>query len=315
MLHDGTVTSEEWAAPGTAPAQPRAAPAGAALSGVVPAAPVVPRRAVPRPLPLRPLSMLEVLDSAFAIVRSRPLLLLGVAAVLQLPVSIVAAFVRRGLFGGDLEDGIHFNTLLLSAAPGDSGGATMFGFLWLALAQFVAAGATGVIVGAWYADRDASDAEVVRWTVRRLPHLLAGWLLVLAAITAGLVALLAGGVVAAVHLVVVAPAMGVERIGPISACRRSMRLVRFRRGAAFGFFVALVLLIATLNMVLFWLPLMLASLVGLPTSVALLAAGGVLAGVVSTSVSAAALVAFYIDLRVRLEGVDLQLLMVDRFTR
>jgi len=45
----------------------------------------------------------------------------------------------------------------------------------------------------------------------------------------------------------------------------------------------------------------------------LVAVGEIISGVVSTSFLAAATVAFYFDLRVRREGIDLHLEMVDRF--
>ncbi len=90
-------------------------------------------------------------------------------------------------------------------------------------------------------------------------------------------------------------------------------MVRGRFGAVLGFFVLSAVVAVVPAGVLTIAPAMLAAQFVIPASWLVVALGSALAGTVSSAVLASATVALYIDLRVRLEGIDLQLLITDRF--
>ncbi len=307
-MHDGPVT-DDWAAPGTSAAQPR--PVSHVAERVTPSPASVERRQ-PRPLPLRPQTVLELLDSGFAIVRSRPALVLGVAAVFHFPLALTLGFLQRNEPSRNealLDDVRGY----LSTSTGTDTTNEVIALLIASLIHTVVAVAVGLLVSAWYSERDPDLKDVLGWMVRHLPTVTLAWLLVHLLQAAGLVALGVGALIAAVFTTVVAPVLAVERVGPIDAIRRSVSMVRARFSQVLAFFVLSIVVGVVMTGVLTLAPAVLAAQFVIPVSWLLMAIGAAVAGTVSAAVLASATVALYIDLRVRLEGIDLQLLVTDRF--
>jgi hypothetical protein len=110
---------------------------------------------------------------------------------------------------------------------------------------------------------------------------------------------------------VAVPAMLLERIGPVDALRRSFRLVRGRWWPTAGALVVGYLLIGILGALVTAVIMVIPSLVADGnTLVGALGAvvGGTVGSVLTTPYSAAVVTLLYFDLRVRKEGLDLQLI-------
>ena len=127
----------------------------------------------------------------------------------------------------------------------------------------------------------------------------------------GLFLLLVPGIWLAVAFAVSVPALLLERVGPFAAFGRSFRLVRGRWWATFGTlivgYVLVGIIAALVQGIVMVVPSVLAdgnTLVGVVSSVV----GGTLGAVITTPYSAAVVALIYFDLRVRKEGLDLQLI-------
>ena len=149
------------------------------------------------------------------------------------------------------------------------------------------------------------------FAVRRLPGLvglaLAGGLILVLAF----VALIVPGIWLAVAFSVSVPALLLERGGPVQALRRSFRLVRGRWWPTAGALIVGYLLIAILGAIVQAVVLILPSVLAGGNTVAGAFAdvvGGTLGAAITTPYTAAVVTLLYFDLRVRKEGLDLQLI-------
>ena len=111
--------------------------------------------------------------------------------------------------------------------------------------------------------------------------------------------------------IVCIPVLCIERTGPVVAIRRSMSLARRAFGRALGLAVLTAFLVAIIGLLLGWLPLSIAQ--GFENN------GYLIAGVTSaaietitTSFVALGAVVFYLHLRMRIEGMDIELNAQDR---
>jgi len=261
---------------------------------------------------MRPQTLMEVLDSGFALVRSAPVLLFSIVAVFDIPVAVLTAYLGR--------DSLTFNNQFIFGDPtiagpgfGSAMATTAVSFLARSLIQTVAGVAIGLVVVAWYSDREPDVAGILGKLARRFHLVVLAWLLVHILELVAIIGMMVGTFLVAALLVVVGPVMAVEDAGPVASIRRSVWLVRGRFGQAMLFFVLSGIIASLLGMILGGLPTVLGLLLGVNGGWIFVAVGGIISGVVSTSFLAAATVAFYFDLRVRREGIDLHLEMVDRF--
>ena len=213
----------EWATPdaGATPRPPASGPRTDALrlGGAV-------RPGVPR---LRPMTVSDVLDGAFAILKAAPATIIGFTAVFAVPVQLLGAWLQRDLLGGaSLLDG--FNQTDPSLAGGDQVG---FNGLWAqmvllfgpALALVFVASGIARLVGAWHVGRDISLGDLLRGSLPLAPPLLASWFLVHVAEGVGMLMCGFPALAVMTAFLVTAPVIGSEHLGPIKAMRRSARLV------------------------------------------------------------------------------------------
>lgn len=262
---------------------------------------------------LGPMTVSDVLDGAFAILKAAPATIIAFTAVFAVPVQILGAWLQRDLLGGDsLLDVLNGSDSSLSAV--DSGGgmggawAQMVLFFGPALALVFVASGIVRLVGAWHVGRDLSLSELLRGTVPLAWPLLASWALV--HLAEGLGMLLCGFPALAVMtwFLVTAPVIGAERLGPIEAMRRSARLVGRRFWPVMGLSLLSGIVSALFGYALGLVPTVLSLLVGTDGLGWLLtAAAGVLTALVTMPVVAGVTVLIYLDLRVRTEGLDLEL--------
>jgi hypothetical protein len=306
----------------------------------------------PGVVPLRPLGLGEVLDGTITTIRRHWRVALGLSALLVSAQELIqlvlqaltgvasASFNPLGRGGGTVDStaalSLEGRSLAVSAVSGLVG----------AIIGAVLTGMLAVVVAEAVLGRSVTFGEVwsrVRPQLLRLVggSLLAGilpWLGVLVAAAVGLLVALANptagvvlGAVLAVLLLIVpgvplwvllsltAPALVLERLGPIAALKRSWRLVQPDFWRIFGIRL-LSVLIATIVSGIISAPIALLGLLavfgaggGATTGGApllflvIVAIGGVIGGTITQPFLAGVLALLYVDRRMRGEGLDIVL--------
>lgn len=303
----------DWAAPGSAPAQPGVAPGADAgpdggRTGERTAVPLP-----PPPVPLRPLTIPDLLDGSFAILKRRPRDVVLLAACFVIPVEVLTAIALRDLVG---DAGVTAFTdpgsALTDAGEGSGDGvAIAASLLGGTLSLVLLAGALTVVVEAWMRDVDVRPGEAVVATLRRSPVLVLAALLVKVLEAAGLFAFGIGAYVAMALCHVVTPAVmtggTAGRRGPFAAVARSIALTR-RRFTASLLVPAEVGLIALLVGFGFQLiPEVGAALTPDDWDWLVRASGQIASQLVIVPFVAGVAVLYHLDLRMRVEGYDVAL--------
>jgi hypothetical protein len=301
-----------WVAPET-PAEPSPSAVGGVADGGGPAAADAPRDAgtarVDPPVPLGPMTVSDILDGSFAIIKRRPRAVLGAAAAFVVPFQVVAVFLQRdALLSGGL---FSFFGGTVEAIDADND-TVLLGVIAAALVQsilrFYLGGAVSLFVSGWYAGRDPSGRDAVVGSLKRTGPFLAAWALVLPVKVMSLVfcALVFPPLVVATFFALTAPVIVIEQVGPISAIKRSVTLVARRFWPCLGVVMLSALIELIVQTALAMLPSTFAPLLPAPLDWIVLAAGQAAASMIATTALVGASVLLYIDLRVRSEGLDLE---------
>ena len=257
-------------------------------------------------VPRRPLGAAEVLDGAVRIVRRNPRAAFGFALPIAFVQAVLVALVLLGAYTTPaLSAGSQLLRLLIASSAG-----TVLGGL---LAPVVVSDALGEPIG------PAEAWRRVR-TVRGVLLLVVLGVGVAVIESVGLVLAVVGGVWLWGVWAVVGPAMAIERLGPIAAIKRSFRLARRCFWRAWG--------VRALGWVLTYV---LTLLVNLPFAsiaayvgkisygqttgdivhptvfVTLIALGQLISVALVAPIAAAIDGLIYVDLRVRVEGLDIVL--------
>lgn len=258
------------------------------------------------PAPLRPMTMGDLLDGGFNVLRARPRTVLALAAVFVVPVQLVVSFLNRDALA-DLDQLID-ESLSGTGAGAGSGSGTVASLLSLAggsIGQaFIAAG-IAVMVSHWYAGSDPCLREVLGRLGRKAPALLGAWLLVHLLEAAGLLTFGIGTLVVMAFYLVTAPAIVVEDLAAFRGMGRASSLAGRRFWFCLGFAVLSGLVASILGQVLGLLPQLLGLVLGPDLGWIALGVGAIITQMVSTTVVGAATVLAYLDLRIRAEGLDL----------
>ncbi|MGH9183466.1 MAG: DUF7544 domain-containing protein [Acidimicrobiales bacterium] len=298
------------------------------------------------PLPLHPMTVSDILDGAFKLMKANARTIFAIAAVFVVPVQLLAAYTLSDLLGGRgvtqvVNDPSVAQTAVESSQSAGNGAALLASLLLnLAVLPFLA-GAVSQVVASSYLGEQLGAGPALRRTVRRAWSLLASWVVVhvlevggamagvvLAALVAGLgsgldpvarVLLAAVGILAGIPLglavmalsVAVAPAVVVEDLGPIAGVRRSWRLMRPRFWPVLGIALLAGFVATVLGQVLGFIPSTVALLVGLDLGWVLLAVGGILTALVTTPIVAIVATLQYFDARIRTEGFDLEVIATE----
>jgi hypothetical protein len=304
-----------WVAPDT-PAAPPPPPIAAPAERPGRPAPAAGATEVPVPVPLRPFTVPDVLDGALRAWKLAPGTMAALAATFVVPTQALLGVLSRDRVE-DLRIGQTFTDALTATGPDDvetgfSGGGFLLGVTLQGLAlALVTAGVAHLLTG-WYVGRRSSYGDVVGVAIRRAVPLAVAWVLVhLAEATAGLL-LVVPLVFPLAWFAVVSPVIACERAGPLRAMRRSYRLSRRRFGNVLG----ICLLVATTDAVLAAALTALGALyleTGLPAGWVVNTAVTAGAMLVTVPFVAAAATLVYLDLRVRVEGLDIELAADRRF--
>ena len=253
----------------------------------------------------------DVLDGAFAILKAAPATIIGFTAVFAVPVQLLGAWLQRDLLGGEsLLDVVEGDSSLtgVEQSGAGSGWAQVVLLFGPSLALvFVAAGIVR-LVGAWHVGRDIPLGRLLRDMVPLAWPLLASWVLVHLAEGLGLLACGLPALAVMTWFLVTAPVVGAERLGPVKAMRRSARLVARRFWPVLGLIILSSIVMTLFGYAIGLVPTAVSLLVGTDgLGWVLTAASGILTSLITMPVVAATTVLIYLDLRVRTEGLDLEL--------
>jgi hypothetical protein len=262
------------------------------------------------PHDLRPLGIGEILDAGIKLfTRHWRTLVLSVVG-LVLPVQIISALVTASI----APEQFDFTTTE-SGVTEDEEAEFLVGQGIVVLLSFIS-----VLLATAVCFKAVADAYLgvepdwrrsLRFAVRRLLALVVLAIVYGTVIVIGLLLLVIPGVWLAVAFSVAVPALLLERAGPFAAMGRSFRLVRGRWWATFGTLLVGYLLVGIVGGIVQGIVMVVPSVIADGnTLVGAIGAvvGGTLGAVLTTPYSAAVIALMYFDLRVRKEGLDLQLI-------
>jgi hypothetical protein len=324
-VDDLTGTGRGWATPGSAAEQPAPGAAGGpglAPGGALPWPAPGPGGDVAEPVPrvaLRPMTVADILDGGFGVVKARPRRIIGVTAGFVIPIQLLVALTQRSVFGGAGISDLLTSDPAVTNSNNEPDFTPFFGSIAAvvlsALALTCVAAAIAHLVGQWTMGRDAPAGEMLTTVGRRFGALLVAFLLVKVAEAIGAALCYIGLLFVFPLFVVVTPAVVIEGIGPFQALDRSVRLVRRRYWTVMGVALLMGIVGQLLSTALSLLPQALTALVGFENGWPILALGGIAANLVVMPFIAAATVLLYLDLRVRSEGLDIEMAAIDLFDR
>ena len=263
---------------------------------------------------LHPMTVADILDGAFSIIKARPMRLLGIAAVFVVPVNLVAAYLQRNVLGGvgmaDVWSGNFNDPAVVADSQSSSSGSELWAtvLVWVvpALALMFVAAAVAKLLNAWAAGHDLTTGQLLRGVGRSWWPLVAAYVLVHLAEGAGALTCYIGSLAAMAFFSVTAPVIGAEGLGPVAAMKRSASLAGSRFWPVLGINILIAIVDLLLTTALGGLPEFLALWFGFDVAWPLVAVGNVISAVIATPFVAAATVLLYLDLRVRSEGLDLE---------
>lgn len=263
-----------------------------------------------------PLTPTGLIDEAVHVLKARPRTIVAIAACFAVPVGLLTGILNRGLLGG-LSLTEAFNDPSTAEAAAESGtaaanvGAVLGVVLPSLLLPFMAAAYAHVVVG-MRLGHEVTAGEALRRAGGKWWALLASWVVVhLAELVGAFIAI--GSIVFMAFFLVVAPAIALEGLGPMKGLKRSWSLTSRRLLPVMGVGVASGIVAYVLGQALSALPDFAGLFVGLDVGWIILAAGRAATGLVIGPIIALTAVLCYLDLRVRLEGLDLELAIADHF--
>jgi hypothetical protein len=257
---------------------------------------------------LRPLSVGEVLDASFKIVRQSFGTLATCVLVVALPLNIVNTLITASTSDN------AFNLDTASTDTDIGTGTELAGFLLtntltLVLTTLAAAACFRAVSGVYLGEQPTVGSSLSFAASRVLPLIVLSLLYFFGVIFA-LLGLLVASLWLAVAWSLSFPALLSEGIGPAAALGRSFRLVRGRWWPTFGALAVMYLLVAVISGILG--ALLGATLIAAVDSEAVAAVFftiiNTLASLITLPLLASVVTVLYFDLRVRKEGFDLQLL-------
>lgn len=254
----------------------------------------------------------DVLDGAFKLLKANVRTLLLIVAAITVPLQLVSAFVVRETFSPGILNVINDPSVAERAANQQSSGGEVAVQLIAALLGLLAtpfiAGAVSRVVAASYLGEQIGPAEALKVAGRRFGALLGAFFLVhLAEVVGGVLCVLPGIALMAMFSLT-APAIAVEEIGPIQGMRRSWNLVKRRFWPVLGISLLAGLIASMLGNILGTAPQLVGLLVGGRFAWLLVAIGAVLTSLVTAPVVSIVATLVYFDGRIRHEGFDLQVI-------
>jgi len=293
-------------------------------------------------IPLRPLTIGEIYDGAIRSIRTNPAVMFVLSAVLVALATVVQGVATWSFFE-DLNALVGMDPAQMeNMATGPLLATLQSALIGYAISGFVSFLITTILNGLLIhavsqavIGRKMSLEEVWRATKGQIPRLLALSLVVslllilVVGLSVGIIVLLAlsgstalmalgtvvmllvtlASMLAVVTLTVLAtPALVLERAKVFTALRRSVTLTKKMFWRVLGIYLLTALLVAVLTSVISYPASMIGQILGSATGSYLLSlVAGVIAMAVTTPFMAAVTALLYIDVRIRLEGLDVEL--------
>lgn len=267
---------------------------------------------------MAPRTPTELIDHAFAFIRRHPRDVITASALFVVPFALIAGFLQRDVLGGaSFIDVFSSNDPSVFADQNSGGGGdpslqflAFVGpsiglvFVAAALARLVASERSGQPL-------DVGDAFVT--ALKLAPALIGSWILVHLVEGLGVMLLVLPGMAAVVLYSVVAPVIAIEKVGPVKAMRRSFRLVRRRFWPAVGVVLLSFVVESIVSGGLSLLPTLVAGLIGFQFGWIVVGVGSAAVGLITTPFVALVSIELYLDLRVRVEALDIEIRVPDLF--
>jgi hypothetical protein len=260
---------------------------------------------------LRPLSVGETLDTAVELYTGNAVQLWTAVAVVVIPLQLIELIVRRATLPSGVF--VHDGALYTTSLNGSTGGllpVVLVGLIGV-LANLLAVGAVFKMLLDGYLGRTPDWRESFLFARTKFLSLL--WIAILASVVViiGFVLLIIPGIYALVAVSVAVPVLMMEGVTGFSALGRSHALVRGRWWATLARELAGLLLIAVAAIVIGAITGALSSGLSVSNVTLFLFINAVLAAIsaiLTTPFVSAVTVVVYIDLRVRKDALDLELL-------
>ncbi len=258
-------------------------------------------------IPLRPLTVGEILTAGFAVFR-RHALPLGGVAVLVAAISTCLTFGTLAATGSlqVYADGLWLQDILsgkTTQLPAGILPATLLGLLITTIGAAVIAGLASAYTGAQALGHDGRGAVTERlrgrWAV-----LLGVAAIVGLSVTIGLMLLIVPGVIAYLILVLAAPAAVMERGSIGGSLRRSSVLTRGHRGRILGAVAVAIIVGAIANAIAAFIAGALVGQASTGTALAVTEFVSVLVGGLAAAWTGAVVAVLYVDVRIRTEHLD-----------
>ncbi len=262
---------------------------------------------------LRPLRVGEILDAAIKVYLRNARVLIGAAATAVIPLQVLTAIVLVSTYSSGNDITVGFANVGTTATPSQAaarlGASAILELFGIVGSAFTLAACVKAISDS-YLGAPADYRTSIRFGARRLLPLLAMLIIYYVGLIVAFVLLVIPGIWLYASWSVATPSLLIEHANPFRALGRSRRLVRGRWWPTAGVLLIASLMVAVLGGVIEGLLTALA-LTSQP-SVVFAAVIVALASAVSTILlnpfQAAVITVLYYDLRVRHEGLDVQLL-------
>lgn len=278
--------------------------------------------AVGRPLHVPPIeelpplvarSALSLIDESVRFLRLNPAMLFGITAIVLLPLQLIVLALPGSSLRGNRPDRI-VDVIFGSLGQLDSVASGVGTIVFESIALFVVATIYGQLAAAWYAQTAVSAEALLLAALKRSFTVLLAWgvshiLLTLAGLaTLGVAAVLIGA-----QFMVMAPVLGAEGTTAIAALKRSWSLCSARFFSAVIFYVAVAGAGQIIDASVRFAPTLLLDQVDVPLWITN-GVFDVVASIIVQSFTAATAVLYYLDARVRRDGIDLTMAIEQKFS-
>jgi hypothetical protein len=262
---------------------------------------------------LQPLGVGETVDAALKLYRSNATTLWKIVAIVIVPIEVIEVILRRVALPSDVF--VHNGTLYTFSSNGSSSAGTTVALLVVAvlgiLAELLATGAVFKLQLDAYLGRPHTLAESFAFARGKILSLLWLGIVVTTMIVIGLILFILPGVWLMVASSVAVPVLMLEGLKGFKAVQRSIALVDGRWWATFGRLLLAIVLYAVAAILIGVVAGLTNRAISVTNVTLFLVINGIISAIVVILLSpfiAAVINVIYIDLRVRKEALDIELL-------
>jgi len=264
------------------------------------------------PVRLRPMRLVDVMDGAFAVLKSQPRAVTLLILPMVLPVSLLQAYLGRGSANASIVEFFSSPGRFGRIVNGQGWSAIVYVLDLMVLS--IAGALMGKMLAMWFEGTVPDASVVLRASGRLVPRALAAFVLVHLIEAVAAVGFVVGTLLVIPLLSLTSPVIGIENVGAVAAVRRSWTLTRrhYKHTCAFALFGASVVFL--LGVLFGWLPSTIAAGLGDDGyGWVVVGVASVMFATITTAFIAIGAVIFYLDLRVRSEGMDIEITATELF--